>query len=114
MIIISDTSALANLALVDQIWILKSLYKTIIIPDVVAQELGKANNPKIQDIPSLPWIDVRSVSDLMMAETLQQEHNLDPGESYAIALAVEQKGDELLMDERRGRQVATQLGLSII
>jgi uncharacterized protein len=110
MIIISDTSALANLALVDQIWILKSLYKTIIIPDVVAQELGKANNPKIQDIPSLPWIDVRSVSDLMMAE----EHNLDPGESYAIALAVEQKGDELLMDERRGRQVATQLGLSII
>jgi predicted nucleic acid-binding protein len=38
--------------------------------------------------------------------------NLDPGESEAIALAVEIRADLLIVDERAGRNTAAALGLN--
>lgn len=114
MIIVSDTSALGNLAIVNHLWLLQSIYGKVLIPDVVAQELSNAPRPEIQAVLSLDWIETKAIVDLAMANTLQQDQNLDPGESYAIVLALEQQADELLMDERRGRQEATKLGIPII
>lgn len=39
---------------------------------------------------------------------------MDRGEAEAIILAVEKKADLLLLDERRGRTVAYQLGIKFI
>lgn len=114
MIVVSDTSALSNLALVSHLWLLESIYQTVIIPDVVASELAAASNPTISTILQLDWIQTQSLSDLQLANQLQQNRGLDAGESSAISLALELKADDLLIDERLGRQEALQLGLSII
>lgn len=39
-IVVSDTSSLCNLALVDYLWILREIYQTVVIPTVVADELA--------------------------------------------------------------------------
>jgi uncharacterized protein len=114
VIIVSDTSALSNLALIDRLWLLEAIYQTVIIPDVVASELAAASNPTISAILQLGWIQTQSVTNSQLADRLQQERGLDAGEANAIALALELQADDLLIDERLGRQQAVRLGLSII
>lgn len=114
MIVVSDTSALANLAIVDHLWLLESIYQTVIIPDVVARELAAASNPLIPAILQVGWIQPQPLTNSELANQLQQERGLDAGEANAIALALELQADDLLIDERLGRQEALRLGLSII
>lgn len=114
MIVVSDTSALSNLAIVDHLWLLEALYQTVIVPDVVATELAAASNPTISAILQLGWIQTQFLTNSQLADQLQQERGLDAGEANAIALALELQADDLLIDERLGRQEAVRLGLSII
>lgn len=114
MIVVSDTSALANLAIIDHLWLLESIYQTVIIPDVVARELTEASNPLIPAILQVGWIQPQPLTNSELANQLQQERGLDAGEANAIALALELQADDLLIDERLGRQEALRLGLSII
>lgn len=114
MIVVSDTSALSNLAIVNHLWLLEAIYQTVIIPDVVASELASASNPTISAILQLDWIQTRLLTNSQLANQLQQERGLDAGEANAIALAFELQADDLLIDERLRRQEAIRLGLSII
>jgi len=114
MIVVSDTSALSNLALVNHLWLLESIYQTVIIPDVVASELAAASNPTISTILQLDWIQTQSLTNTQLTDQLQQERGLDAGEANAIVLALELQANDLLIDERLGRQEAVRLGLSII
>ncbi len=114
MIVVSDTSPLGSLALIDYLWLLQSIYTSIVIPDIVADELAAAQDTRIQQIPALEWVQVQSLSDVATAKTLQAVKKLDPGEAYAIALALQIKANELLIDERLGRREAKRYGLSVI
>jgi len=114
MIVVSDTSALANLAIVDHLWLLESIYQTVIIPDVFARELAAASNPIIPAILQAGCIQPQPLTNSELVNQLQQERGLDAGEANAIALALELQADDLLIDERLGRQEALRLGLSII
>ena len=68
---------------------------------------------RIKAIVSLNWIQVQQAANLELVTCLRNEYNLDIGEAEAIALALELKADELLIDERLGRREAVRLGLSI-
>jgi uncharacterized protein len=115
MIVVSDTSPLSNLALVDGLFLLREIYNTVVIPQAVAQELSNAKDEDqhIAAVLSLDWIEVRQATNLELIAGLRNDCLLDRGEAEAIALALELKADELLIDERLGRREATRLGLSI-
>jgi len=115
MIIISDTSPLSSLALVGYLSILKDIYTNVVIPQAVANELANLTEEdiRIKAIISLNWIQVKQATNLELVACLRNEYNLDLGEAEAIALALELKADELLIDERLGRREAVRLGLSI-
>ena len=86
MIVVSDTSPLSNLALVAHLWLLKQIYETLLIPDVVAKELAAARNPTISAIPQLDWIQIQSFSNTPLTEHLQQNRGLDCGEAHASTI----------------------------
>ncbi len=69
--------------------------------------------PGTREVQSASWLKVKQVFNREVVERLQGERSLDPGESEAIALALEINADLLLIDERRGRAEATRLGLRI-
>lgn len=81
MIVVSDTSPLCNLALIDHLWLLEAIYQTVIIPTLVADELAAANNPTIPAILQLDWIQTRSLIDAAIANQLQRDRGLDAGEA---------------------------------
>lgn len=111
MIVVSDTSPINNLAAIKQLHILHQLYGTVIIPEAVHRELTDPSFPVAgaTEVQSLDWIKTRTVSNRTLVEALSNE--LDIGEAEAIALAVEIQVERLLIDERRGRSVASRLNL---
>ncbi|MFB2770292.1 DUF3368 domain-containing protein [Pelatocladus sp. BLCC-F211] len=116
MIIISDTSVITNLAAIDHLHLLPKLYDQVKIPEAVYRELTDVEPPVpgTLEVQSASWIEVKRVVNHNTVERLQREVRLDPGESEAIALALELNADLLLIDERRGRAEADRLGLRII
>ncbi len=111
MIVVSDTSPINNLAAINQLHLLHQLYGTVLIPEAVYQELTDPDFPVAgaTEVQTFNWIQTRAVSDRTLVEALSSE--LDIGEAEAIALAVEIQADQVLIDERRGRLVATRLNL---
>lgn len=112
MIAVSDTSVLCYLTLLDCSDILHRRFETILIPTKVAEECLQAGAPAklrtfMRDQPE--WLSIRPAPD-SAAPALQR---LDPGESAAICLALACHADAVLIDERLGRQIATNSGLDV-
>lgn len=106
MIVVSDTSPLTALLTVGAAEILPSLFGEVIIPEAVRDELLHTHS-------SLPeWVRVVAVKNV--AETQRLSRSADLGEAEAIELAKELHADRLLIDERKGRRLATQEGITII
>lgn len=112
--IVSNTSPIINLACIDRLDLLPSLFGKIVIPDAVFHEIAVAvpNAPGASDVRMAPWIHRHSVVNQLLVASLCLE--LDPGEAEAIACALEANARLLLIDERRGRLVAQRLGLSVM
>jgi uncharacterized protein len=113
MLIVSNTSPLSNLAVIGEIILLQKIYPKILIPPIVHTELVRLpkNQPVIATLIKTGWLEIQTPNNIQLIQSLEQ--TLDPGESAAIALAIELNADRLLIDERLGRNVATQYGLNI-
>ncbi len=114
MIIISDTTALSELAKIGKLELLYGVFGTVVIPEEVYQEITTGNHPAVTAVKSAKWLKVNSVNNTNSIKKLELETGLDTGESSAIILAEELNADQLLIDEKAGRKVALSRGLSII
>ena len=113
MIVISDTSVICNLFLIDQLELIPKLFNNVIIPPKVHAELIELEkfDFDITPIINADFIEIKTPINRSVIENLLLE--LDEGEAEAIALALEIDADILLIDERKGRQIAKSLGLEI-
>ena len=115
MTVISDTSAITNLAAIHNLQLLLQLYSQVMIPEAVYRELADIDPPVpgTLEVQRASWLEVREIVNREVVERLQDEVRLDSGESEVIALALELNADLLLIDERRGRAKADRLGVRI-
>jgi len=105
--VVSNTSPIANLAVIGQLSLLKSLYGAIRIPEAVRAELA-AERSVWDAVAGENWITTQPVQNRPLVESLLRQ--LHPGEAEAIALALEQEAELLLLDEHTGREAASSLG----
>lgn len=113
MIIVSDTSPIIALLKADSLWILEKMFSKVVIPRGVYEELV-SNSLFVNEceiIRTSNFVDIIDVKDQEFVKELNKQ--LDKGESQAIALAKELKTD-LLIDERKGRRIATEYNLQIV
>ena len=83
------------------------------IPETVYQEVvvGGRGQPGRTGIEQADWIVREAVNDTTAVAAL---HSLGRGEAEAVILAVENPGALLLMDDRRGRLAALNMGVNVI
>jgi len=116
MIVVSDTTPLITLMKVNQLDLLEKLFDNVKIPKSVYAELTE--NPLYQEeaeyIKRSAFIGISTVNDTKSVSLLRKAAGLDKGESEAIILTEEIFADLLLMDERKGRLVAKQMGIAIV
>ncbi len=114
MIVVSDTSAIINLAMIGRLGLLHDIYTEVVIPAAVYQEIviQGAGKPGAIEVRTQPWFQQRAVVDTAFVSQLRRD--LDDGEAEAIVLAQEIGADLLLIDDRAARRHAARLGLRFI
>lgn len=110
MIVIADSSPLNYLILIDVVHVLPQLFDRIVIPEAVALELRSPAAPtKVALWMSKPpdWLLIRQP---IAPLDYDGSERLDQGERDAIALALPDRAEALLLiDESKGRRVAQRL-----
>jgi len=113
VIVVSDASPIIGLSAIGLLDLLQDLYQSVLVPEAVYREVTKISGlPGAKEIEAAQWIRRHALPANSLVTALTTK--LDLGESEAIALALEQKADLLLMDERQGRYIARRMGLEVI
>jgi len=110
-VVVSDTSPLHYLILINAAELLPRLYSEVFIPTAVAAELSRPNTPQLVRnwIATPPdWLQIRT------PHVTDHTFDLHEGEAQAILLAKELGVLSFLIDERKGFYVAESVGLEPI
>lgn len=115
MIVVSNTTPLIGLAIIQRFDLLQQLFGEVYIPQAVYAEsvtAGREEGGAKREVSGATWIKVVNVQDRLAVDVLLDE--LDLGEAEAIVLARELNADWVLMDERKARRKLMQLGINKI
>jgi predicted nucleic acid-binding protein len=104
--VVSNTSPLLNLALIDRLDVVRDQFSTVAAPEQVWDELaaGEKGLDALRSLRSDGVLEVVTVPETPLLAEFGRE--LDRGEAAALAYAVETDADLILLDEREGRQAA--------
>ena len=110
MIVVCDSSPLIALSSVNRLDLLQLLFNTVIIPVAVYDEVMGTTAKIATELPS--FIQAEPITTELPVRFLRL--NLHPGESEAIALALERGIQGIVLDDKRAREIAAELGLKVI
>ena len=116
MPVVSDTSPLSNLAAIGRLALVQEQFGEVLVPAEVARELERFSHPGGQAAIRAAWHDgwLRICPLPDNAPAPGGISHLDAGERAALRLALSLSADRVLMDERKGRMAAENLGLQAI
>jgi len=111
--IVSNSTPLIALSRINKLELLKEYFTEIYIPEEVYTEVVKrgGNLAGAREVRDAAWIKTGRAKDKLGVEILVR--NLDKGEAEAIILAKENNAELLLIDDRKGRDIAEDLGIKI-
>lgn len=114
MVVVSDTTAISNLLKLGKLYYIQNVFGQIVIPVQVYEELLQLAHSgyKIDAFTEAAWISVSSVEENTLFNQLSKK--LDKGETAAIVLAHQNNANFLIMDEKKGRIEAENLGIKTI
>ncbi len=113
MIVISDTSCTGYLIIINKLFLLKNNFSKIIIPQIVHKEILQLSSQyDLSEYLHSNWISVNTISNNKLFLELRKK--VDDGQSEAIVLSKEIHADLLLIDERKGTELARSLGIKTI
>jgi len=98
--VICNSSCLIALEGIGRLDVLKRLYGEVVIPEAVKEEFGA-------ELPS--WVRVERVKNKGALRMLLLD--LEEGEAEAIVLASEKEGSTVVLDDKKARRIAAELGL---
>lgn len=106
MTVVSNTSPLLNLALIERLHLIESQFGEVVVPTAVWDELtaGSEGIDRIEAMRDRGGIRVISPRRTDLQTELDRE--LDRGEAAALAYAIDVDADRILLDEREGRAAA--------
>lgn len=105
LLFVANSSPLIVFERVERLDVLRELFGQLRVPSAVRLEVFGTNQ-----LPD--WVEERSLSQPLAPQIASAR--LGAGESEAIALALEVKATELIIDDLAARRLAQSLGLSII
>ena len=110
MIVVSDTSSICYLILIDEVHLLPQLFEQIIIPPRVRDELLAPGSPEevrawMEEAPD--WLKIQGARLVPTAVAV----GLHAGERDVLALAIELPADLVILDDGAARRRAAELGL---
>jgi len=111
-IVISDTTALIILAKSDKLELISNLFEKVFIPQAVKDELDFKDDIVKYRVDKFDKISLKELTNIQLLNRIKKL-NIDKGEVEAISLALE-LDLKLIIDERKGRVVAINQGLSVI
>ena len=102
-IVIADTSCLILLSKIEEIKLLSLIFSKVTVTSIVANEFGLL-------LPK--WIEVIDNSKDKSINLLEME--VDKGEASSISLCLEYKNPLLIIDDLKGRKLASKLKLNYV
>lgn len=115
MKVVSNSSILIALSRIGQLNLLSQRFEEgILIPQAVWHEVVEtgAGRSGANEVKLANWLTVHRITNSPLLALLSTE--LDKGESEAIALAIEEQADIILLDERAARRKAVSIGLTVL
>jgi len=113
MLVIADTSPLHYLVLIDHSAILPTLFRRVLIPPAVVDELQRPHTPapvRVWMATPPAWLEMRTPRQPLITPRLL----LGAGEWEAITLAHDLGADLILMDHLEAREEAEHHGLAVM